>query len=217
MRSFLVIGLGRFGSHLARRLMDLGNEVMAVDIDEKRVDDISADITRAQIGDCMNPEVIKSLGPSGFDVCFVCIGENFQASLEITWQLKEYGAGYVVAKSNRDIHAKFLRRVGADDVIYPEQDMAKRAAVKYSTNGHLDYFELGEDYALFELMVPDDWHGKDLRNLQLRTKHAVNVIAMKKDGRIIPMIDPEYSFQPGDHLLVLGERKRLLALSRRMK
>ena len=214
MRSMLIIGLGRFGRHLALRLMELGNEVMVVDKQEDAVDQVAPMVTRAQIGDCMDEEVIRSLGPAGFDVCFVCISENFQSSLEITWLLKEQGAQYVVAKSDRDLHAKFLLRIGADDVVYPERDMAQRTAVKYSTNGNLDYVELSRDFAISELAVPAAWAGKDLRSLDLRSRYSVNVIGMKQGEHVVSVVDPAYAFREGDHVLVAGSREDLLRLSR---
>ena len=195
MRSMLIIGLGRFGRHLALRLMELGNEVMVVDKEETAVDQVAPMVTRAQIGDCMDAEVIRSLGPDNFDVCFVCISDNFQSSLEITWLLKEQGAKYVVAKSDRDLHAKFLLRIGADDVVYPERDMAQRTAVKYSTNGNLDYVELSRDFAISELVIPADWVGQDLRSLDLRSRFSVNVIGLKQGDQVLTVVDPGYAFQ----------------------
>ena len=124
MKSILVIGLGRFGRHLAIKLTELGNEVMVVDTNEDAVDKITGIVTRAHIGDCMDEDVLRSLGVSNFDICFVCISNNFQSSLEITSLLKDLGAPYVVSKTDRDIHAKFLLKIGADDGIYPGRDMA---------------------------------------------------------------------------------------------
>lgn len=121
MKSVLIIGIGRFGRHLARKFVELGNEVMIVDIEEEKMSEIVSIVTTAQIGDCTNVDVLKSLGVRNFDICFVCIGDNFQASLEITSLLKELGAKHVVSKANREIHAKFLLRNGADDVVYPEK------------------------------------------------------------------------------------------------
>ena len=214
MRSMLIIGLGRFGQHLAKKLMELGNEVMVVDKEEAPVDEIAPMVTRAQIGDCMDPEVIQSLGPASFDVCFVCISENFQSSLEITWLLKEQGAQYVVAKSDRALHAKFLLRIGADDVVYPERDMAQRTAVKYSTNGNFDYIELSGDFAITELPAPAEWVGHDLRSLDLRARYGVNVIALKQADQVLPMVDVDYQFQASDHLLVAASRQDLMKLSK---
>ena len=142
MRSILIIGLGRFGKHLALKLMELGNEVMIVDKDEDVVNKLASQVTRALVGDCMEEGVLESLGVSNFDLCFVCISDDFQSSLEITSILKELGAPCVISKTDRDIHAKFLLKIGADHVIYPERDMAQRAAFKYSAKNAFDYIEL---------------------------------------------------------------------------
>ena len=149
--TFLVIGLGRFGTNLALRLMDQGNEVMVLDSSEETVSRIAPHVTQAKVGDCMDEEVLASLGVDGFDFCFVCISDNFQSSLETTSLLKELGAPMVVAKANRDLHARLLLKIGADEVIFPERDMAQRAAMRFSVNGALEYIELAPGYAIMEL------------------------------------------------------------------
>ena len=151
MKSILIIGLGRLGHHLCENMIRLGNEVMIVDKAEEKVEDLLPIATNAKIGDCTNEEVLRSLGVGNFDVCFVCIGSNFQSSLEITSLVKDLGARYVVSKANRDIHAKFLLRNGADEVIYPDKDVAERLAVKHSTNNVFDYIELADGYSIFEI------------------------------------------------------------------
>ena len=143
MKSFLIIGMGRFGSHLCRNLAKLGNEVMIVDQNEELLEPLLPYVTDAKIGDCTKEEVLKSLGVGNFDKCFVCIGTNFQSSLEITCLLKELGAKYVISKATRDVHAKFLLRNGADKNIYPDRDIAEKCAVQYSSDSVFDYFELG--------------------------------------------------------------------------
>lgn len=213
MRSMLVIGLGRFGSNLALKLMELGNEVMVVDKDETTVEQIAPMVTRAQIGDCMDEQILRSLGVRNFDVCFVCISADFQSSLEITSLLKDLGAAYVVAKTNRDIQAKFLRKIGADEVIYPERDMAKRAAVRFSVPHAFDYIELSAEYALFELQVPAPWVGKTLKDLDIRSRHGVNVIGVKENGRVIPITKADRPFTQDEHVLICGERSDVLRLT----
>ncbi|MEG1918127.1 MAG: TrkA family potassium uptake protein, partial [Oscillospiraceae bacterium] len=206
MRSMLVIGLGRFGSNLATKLTELGNEVMAVDKNEEVIEDIAPHVTRAQIGDCMDVAILKSLGVSNFDVCFVCISDSFQSSLEITSLLKDLGARCVIAKANRDIHAKFLRKIGADDVIYPERDMAQRTAVRYSVRNAFEYIELTPEYAIFEMLVPTTWVGKTLRELSIRNRHNVNVIGIKNGDAVTPITDPEHIFSAQEHLLIAGSK-----------
>lgn len=215
MRSMLVIGLGRFGSHLALRLTELGNEVMVVDADEDAVNKIAHQVTTAQIGDCMDEEVVDSLGVRNFDVCFVCIAENFQSSLEITSLLKEHGAKYVVAKADRDLHAKFLLKIGADEIAYPERDMAYRAAMRFSVKNAFDYIELAPDYAIFEMQPPAPWVGKSLGDVAVRSRYNVNVIGVKKGDHVYPATDPGYVFAETEHLLIAGSKEDILRIMHR--
>jgi trk system potassium uptake protein TrkA len=208
----LVIGLGRFGRHLAIKLVELGNEVMVVDTDEDAINKIAPYVTRAQIGDCMEEDVLRGLGVSNFDVCFVCISDNFQSSLEITSLLKELNAPFVISKTDRDIHAKFLLKIGADDVIYPERDMAQRAAVKYSAKNTFDYIELSKDYAITEMAVPRHWAGKTVLDLNIRYKYNINILGFKKNNNVMPFNDPHYTLGVNDHLLVAGSKKDLFRL-----
>jgi len=212
MRSMLIIGAGRFGRHLAIKLAELGNEVMVVDIDEEAVSKLVPFVTRVQIGDCMDSEVLQELGVRNFDVCFVCISDNFQASMEITSLLKEMQAPHIVAKSDRAIHAGLLKKIGADEVVYPEQDMAQRTAVRYSARGAFDYIELSPEYAIMEIASPAEWAGHDIRELEVRTKHRVNVIGVRSDKHILPLISADHIFQAEEHLIVAGEQKDILKL-----
>lgn len=212
MKSIMVIGLGRFGTHLATNLAELGNQVMVVDTDEESVEKISHLVTRAQIGDCKDIDVLRSLGVSNFDICFVCISENFQSSLEITSLLKELGAPYVISKTDRDIHAKFLLKIGADEVVYPERDMAQRTAVKYSSSLALDYIELTDEYAISEILVPQCWKNKTIRNLNIRSVYNVNVIGFKINSHVTPMVDANYLFSGEEHILIAGSQKNIMRL-----
>lgn len=214
MYSMLVIGLGRFGTNLAQRLAELGNEVMVIDRNEDAVDPVVPYVTTSQIGDCMDVDVLRSIGADNFDVCFVCISDDFQASMEITSLLKELGAPVVVAKADRAIHAKLLQKIGADDVIYPERDMAQRTAVRYSTNGALEYVELTEDYAIFEMPVPAAWDGKTPRELDLRRKFRISIIGMLEQETVIPFSDPDYVFRTGERILAAGSRSDMRKLMR---
>ena len=159
MKSVLLIGMGRFGHHLCKNLVELGNDVMIIDSDEKSVEDLTPIVTSVLIGDCTNPEVLKSIGVGNYDICFVCIGSNFQSSLEITSLLKDLGAKYVVSKASRDIHKKFLLRNGADEVIYPDRDIAEKTARRFSTDNVFDYIELTHDYSVYEIPPLDKWVG----------------------------------------------------------
>ena len=201
--TFLVIGLGRFGTNLALRLMDSGSEVMVIDTDEESVNRLAPHVTQAKIGDCMDEEVLRSLDPASFDFCFVCISENFQSSMETTSLLKELGAPMVVAKADRDLHAKLLLKIGADEVVFPERDMAQRTAMRFSVNGALEYVELAPGYAIMELDVPDHWAGHTILDLDIRKKWNVNVIGRKEEGAIRP-IDASFVFAADTHILVAG-------------
>ena len=201
--TFLVIGLGRFGTNLALRLMDAGNEVMVIDSDEEAVNRIAPHVTQAKIGDCMDEEVLRSLDPASFDFCFVCISENFQSSMETTSLLKELGAPMVVAKADRDLHARLLLKIGADEVVFPERDMAQRTAMRFSVNGALEYIELAPGYAIVELDVPDHWAGRTIIDLDIRKRWNVNVIGRKEGGAVLP-IDASFVFSADTHILVAG-------------
>lgn len=212
MKSILMIGMGRFGHHLCRDLCEMGNQVMIADCDEEKLEDLLLDVTSAKIGDCTNVEVLKSFGIENFDICVVCIGTNFQSSLEITSLLKELGAKYVVSKANRDIHAKFLLRNGADEVIYPDRDIAERAAVALSSSHVFDYFELAEDYSIYEISTAEEWVGKTLKEVDFREKYQVSIVATKvgENMKLLPTAD--YVFNLEDHLMVLGETEHIKGL-----
>ena len=207
MKTILVIGIGRFGKHLATKLSELGNEVMIVDKEEERITDLLPVVTRAQVGDCMDEKLLRSLGVSNFDICFVCIGDNFQASLEITSLLKELGAKYVVSKADRTIHEKFLLRNGADEVIHPERDVELRAARKYGARNVFDYFELTSDYSILEIAVPNSWAGKSIKQVNVRSKYHINIIAIKQNGNIIHVTNAEHVFVKNQHLIIAGNTK----------
>ena len=165
MKSILLVGLGRFGRHMAIKFRELRHEVFAIDWNEERVNECLQYVTNAQIGDSTNEQFIASLGVRNFDLCIVTIGDNFQSSLETTALLKEMGGRFVIARASRDVHAKFLLRNGADDVIYPERQMATWAAVRYSSDHVFDYVELTKEYSIYETTVPTAWIGKSILEL----------------------------------------------------
>lgn len=214
MKSILIIGLGRFGHHLCADMIKLGNEVMVIDKDEAKTEDLLAYATSVKVGDCTNEEVLRSLGVGNFDICFVCIGSNFQSSLEITSLVKELGAKYVVSKANRDIHAKFLLRNGADEVFYPDRDIAERLAVKYSANHVFDYFELSANYSIFEIQPKRAWIGHSIEEANIRANYHVSIFGIKTEDDMVVLPRPDYVMKEEDHLLVVGLTKdidRLLA------
>ncbi len=212
MRSMLVIGAGRFGKNLAIKLTELHNEVMLIDVDGESIEKLQPFVTRAQIGDCMDIDVLNELGVRNFDVCFVCISDNFQSSMEITSMLKELGAAYVVAKSDSDSHTNLLKKIGADDVVCPERDMAQRTAVRYSAKGAFDYIQLSPEYAIMEIEVPENWVGKNVRELNVRTIHHVNIIGVRNENHVIPLISADYVFNAQGHIIIAGEQKDILKM-----
>ena len=209
MKNILLIGLGRFGRHIALQLNKLGHEVMAVDNSEERVNEILPIVTNAQIGDSTNTEFLKSLGIGNFDVCIVTIGGNFQKSLETTSLLKELGAKLVVSRAERDVQEKFLLRNGADEVIYPEKQVANWAAIRYTADHIRDYIEVDDAHAIFEVEVPADWIGKTVGELDIRRKYSINIMATKKNGKINMVVSPETVLTDNITLLVLGAYKEL--------
>ncbi|MFQ9614410.1 MAG: potassium channel family protein [Clostridium butyricum] len=216
MKSVLIIGIGRFGRHLARKFVELGNEVMIVDIEEEKMSEIVSIVTTAQIGDCTNVDVLKSLGVRNFDICFVCIGDNFQASLEITSLLKELGAKHVVSKANREIHAKFLLRNGADDVVYPEKDIAEKAAIRYSADHVFDYIELTPEYSIAEIPPVSGWIGKTIAEISVRGKYQVSILAIKENGEILPLPKADHVFREEEHLIVAAKKNDLVKLIKKI-
>lgn len=218
MKSILIIGMGRFGQHLCRNLAALDNEIMIVDQEEERLEDMLPLVVSAKIGDCTNETVLKSLGIDNFDICFVCIGTNFQSSLEITSLLKEMGARYVVSKANRDIHAKFLLRNGADEVIYPDRDIAEKLAVRYSANHVFDYIELTDEFSIYEIPPLSEWVGKSLKDLALRNVHHISILAVKHpDGEMSMMPSADHVIRAEDHLMVIGMNMDIQKLLDRIK
>ena len=209
MKNILLIGLGRFGRHIALQLNKLGHEVMAVDSNEERVNKILPIVTNAQIGDSTNTEFLKSLGIGNFDVCIVTIGGNFQNSLETTSLLKELGAILVVSRAERDVQEKFLLRNGADEVIYPEKQVANWAAIRYTADHVRDYIEVDEAHAIFEVEVPEGWIGKTVGELDIRRKYSINIMATKENGKINMAVSPDTVLTDNITLLVLGAYKEL--------
>ena len=209
MKTILLIGLGRFGRHVAMKLHELNHQVMAVDQDEEKVNRILPYVTSAQIGDSTNEEFLASLGVRNFDVCIVAIGDNFQSSLETTSLLKELGAKMVVSRAARDVHAKFLLRNGADEVVYPEKQLASWTAIRYSADHIFDYVELDEEHGIFEISIPDAWIGKTVGELDIRRKYDINILAIKNNGELSMAISPDTFFTGNISLLVIGEHKAI--------
>ena len=209
MKSILLIGLGRFGRHIAKKLDELHHQVMAVDKEDTRVDAVLPFVTNAQIGDATNEDFLSSLGVGNFDVCIVAIGDSFQNSLEVTSLLKELGARMVVSRAARDVHAKFLLRNGADEIVYPERQLADWVAIRYSADHILDYIELDEEHAIFEISIPEEWLGKTIGQLDIRKKYNVNIMALKTNDIMNLKISSDTQLSKDSTMLVLGETKHI--------
>ncbi len=209
MKSVLLVGLGTFGTHIALQLNRLGHQVMGVDRSEDRVNEAMDIVTNAQIGDSTNEAFLRTLGIDNYDFCIVAIGDDFQSSLETTYSLKELGAKFVVSRAERDGQAKFLMRNGADEVLYPEKQVAKWAAIRYSSDHILDYIELDDTHSIFEVSVPPEWDSLSIGQLDIRRKSNINVVAVKTNGKLSLSVTSDTVLSKGQTMLVLGEYKAL--------
>ncbi len=209
-KSILLIGLGRFGRHMAVKLNELGHDVLAVDSDEEKINDIADIVTNAQIGDSTNIQFLKRLGIDNFDVCIVTISGDFQSSLETTSLLKELGAKKVISRAERDGQAKFLLRNGADDIVYPEKQLAYWTAIRYTSDHIMDYIEIDNEHAIFEVAIPKEWIGKSILEIDIRKKYNINILAVKENGKLNVTVKPDIILREDKSLLVIGEYKSLL-------
>ena len=207
MKSILLIGVGRFGRHIIRKLNAMNHQVMAVDHDEDRIQDVLSSVTSAQIGDSTNEEFLSSLGISNFDACIVTIGDDFQNSLETVYLLKELGARKVIARASREIQEKFLLRNGADEVVYPEKQMAAWTAIRCASDHVLDYIELDNEYSIYELAIPNEWCGKTILELDIRKKFNINILGIREYGKLNMNITPSTVLNSRKSMLVLGNEK----------
>ena len=214
MKSILIIGMGRFGQHLAAKFQELGNDVMVVDSNEDIINSLSHKYTDDYCGDCRNEEVIKKLGVNNFDICFVTIGDNFQSSLEITSLLKEHKAKYIVSKATGDMQAKFLRQIGANEVVYPEKDIAFSMAKKFSSNNVFDYIEISDDYAIYETPIAPSWKNKTILEVNVRKNYNINIVAVKVEEELITSPGPDFVFEEGQHIIWIGSKKDLKKIAK---
>ena len=208
-KSILLVGVGNFGKHIARKFNELGHDVMAIDQDEERINDVMPLVTSAQIGDSTNEDFLRTLGVDNYDVCIVTIGGDFQSSLETTSLLKELGAKKVVSRAERDGQAKFLLRNSADEIVYPEKQLASWMGIRYSADHILDYIELDGEHAIFEVTVPKEWIGMTVGQLDIRRKYKINIMGIKKNGKFSVSITPDTVLTEDKTLMVVGEYKAL--------
>ena len=217
MKSVLLIGMGQFGQLLGEKLLNMGNEVMIVDKDENIINTVASKYTGAVICNCMVSDNLKALDIPSYDACVVTIADDFQSSLEITSILKDLGAKYIIAKANTDIQRKFLLRIGANEVIYPNRDMAEKLAVKINSEQVYDYFELDATYSIFEIAVPEKWIGKTIRQTNPRTKYGINILTIKKDNKYMPTQTPDTMFESNDKIVVFGNTEQILLFTNKQK
>lgn len=207
MKQILIIGLGRFGLHIAKKLQEVHIQVLGVDSNEERVKVALPYVTNAEIGDATNQKFLGSLGVANFDVCIVAIGNDFLASLETTSYLKELGAKKVVARAARDHEENFLLRNGADAVVYPEKSMGNLTAIQWSSENVLDYIQVSKDFAVFEIEMPKDWAGKSIGEIDVRKNFKVNIIAVKNSDQVNVSLDSDYRFSEEESLYIIGKDK----------
>ena len=217
MISILLIGMGKFGRTLGEKLLGMGDEVMIVDKNEDVINSLAPRYTNALIANCMSMDNLETMDIPSFDACVVAIGEDFQASLEITSNLKDCGAKKVVARATTEIQRKFLLRVGADEVIYPDSDIAEKLAVRLNTENVINFVDLDSQYSIFEISLPKKWLKKSLVEINPRGTYGMNILTIKNGGNVIASLDGSYVFQEGDQLLVFGNTEKLLAFTNKQK
>ena len=206
MKSALILGVGEFGSTVAKRMSELGCDVLTVDSNEERINGIIPYVTNAMIGDCTDHDLLETLGVPDFDICVVALGGLFQQSLEATCTLKELGAKFVMARATNDVQMKFLKMAGADEIAYPEKQTAVRFATRYASDMILDFIRLDQNYSIYELKIPKEWHNRTVAQADVRRKYNLNIITIKRGGSVfIP--GPETLFIPDDVAFVIGEVK----------
>ena len=209
MKSVLLIGLGTFGSLIAKELSELGHEVMAIDRHEEHVNEILPLVTNAQIGDSSSRAFLSSLGVKHYDVCIVTIGDDFQSSLITTSLLKELGAKYVVSRSEQDVQSKFLLSNGADMIINPKKQMANWTAVRCTSDHLLDYIQLEDGYGIYEIEMPQNWIGKNITEVNIRQKYGINILGIRKNGKLNMGVNPKAPFEKDTALYLLGEHNKI--------
>ncbi|GAH25303.1 unnamed protein product [marine sediment metagenome] len=213
MKQFIVLGLGRFGSAVATTLVELGHEVLGVDNDEERVDDLKDKITQAVQADITEERVLKELGVKNFDAAIVSIGTDLEASILVTMMLKEMGLKYIIAKAQNNLHAKVLKKIGVDKVVFPERDMGARIARRLITPNIKDYVELEPDYNIMEIEALPEFIDNSLSELDLRNKYGINVLAIKRDNSFNISPQAKDVIKKDDFLIVIGETKIITKLA----
>lgn len=213
MVSVLLIGMGKFGRTLGEKLLGMGDEVMIVDKNEDKINPLASKYSNAVITNCMIEDNLASLDIPSFDACVVAIGDDFQSSLEITSILKDLGAQRVISRATTEIQRKFLMRVGADEVIYPDMDIAEKLAVRLNSSNVINYIDIDADYAIFEIDLPVKWEGKTLLQINPRGKYGMNILTIKRGTEVISQMDGNFVFQTGDQIVVFGNTEQILTFT----
>ena len=208
-KQFVILGLGRFGASIAKTVYNLGHDVLVIDTDEDRIQEIADNVTHAVQMDATDENSLKTLGIRNFDVAVVTIGSNIQASIMATLLVKEMGIKYIIAKGNSDLHAKVLYKIGADRVILPEQDMGIRVAHNLVSSNILDYIELSAEYSMVEIESLSEWNNKSIKDIKIRGKYGINVVAIKSDKNINVSPSADYIIKDKDVLVALGSSEDL--------
>ena len=217
MKSVLLIGMGKFGCTLGERLLEMGDEVMIVDNNEDVINELAGKYENALIANCMNADNLKSLDVPSFDVSIVSIGDDFQASLEITSNLKDLGAKYIVSKATTEIQRKFLYRVGADEVIYPDRDLAEKLAVKLNASNVINYVDLGAEFSIFEISLPEIWRDKTILEINPRVRYGMNILTVHRGTETTATLGGDFVFSEGDRLVVFGKTDEIFAFTQKSK
>lgn len=205
MNSFVVIGLGLFGSSVARQLCALGAEVLAIDVHPELVQQISSDVTSAVVADARDADVLRALGAHECQCAVVAIGDDLAGSVLATMNLKELGVKRIVCKAHNEVHRKVLEKLGADKVVIPEKEVADKLTRSLTSHNVLDFIELSSDYGIVEIPTPKGWIGKNLKELDVRAKLGVNIIAIQRNGKISVSPRAEFVIEKNDILVVLGD------------
>ena len=214
MKSYVVIGLGRFGQTLARQLCLLGAEVLAMDTNNDLVQQVADEVTHAVVGDAQDKDVLRALGVRDFDCAIVAIGTNLAASVLTVMNLQELEVPYIICKAHDETHSRVLKKLGVDKVVIPEQENAARLARSLNSHNVLDYIELSEDYGIVEVPAPKSWQEKSLMDLNVRAKLGVNILAVRRNGKINVSPSADFVFRTGDVAVVLGDTVALEGLQK---
>ncbi len=213
-KSVLIIGMGRLGTHLAEKMQDLGHDVMILDNKEERISQLATRFSDARIAEYTREDVLAALDIPSFDICFITVGDNLEASMLTTVMLKKLGAKYVAARARDDIQCELLKKIGADEIIYADGETADKLAIRHNGNNIFDYVALSDGYAIFEVPIIKGWEGKSIMELDVRKKYKINIIAIKRDGKIDPSPMPDFVFAEDDHIFVIGKSKEVFKLTK---